>query len=76
MVDYRNRESGRVRWLLTLHSAPSGRVYAAYGGIYIGTSLVWLALVDGVRRDRWDVFGSGSLPYWRGRDLFAPRAAQ
>ena len=37
-------------WLLTLHDAPSGRVYAAYGGIYIGTSLVWLAVVDGCGR--------------------------
>lgn len=57
VVDYRNRESGRVAWLLTLHNAQSGRVYAGYGGIYVGTSLVWLALVDGVRPDRWDVFG-------------------
>ena len=36
-------------WLLTLHPTASGRVYAAYGGVYIGTALFWLWLVDGIR---------------------------
>lgn len=45
-------------WLLTLHPAASGRVYAAYGGVYILSSVVWLWLVDGVRPDKWDVSGS------------------
>lgn len=36
-------------WLLSLHPQPTGRVYAAYGGVYIGASLVWLYTVDGVR---------------------------
>ena len=31
-------------WLLTLHPAASGRVYAAYGGVYVATALVWLKL--------------------------------
>jgi small multidrug resistance family-3 protein len=35
-------------WLLTLHPAASGRVYAAYGGVYVATALVWLRFVDGV----------------------------
>ena len=35
-------------WLLTLHPAASGRVYATYGAIYIVTALGWLWLVDGV----------------------------
>jgi small multidrug resistance family-3 protein len=35
-------------WLLTLHPAASGRVYATYGAIYIATALGWLWLVDGV----------------------------
>lgn len=26
-------------WLLTLHDAASGRVYAAYGGVYISTAI-------------------------------------
>lgn len=35
-------------WLLTLHPAASGRVYAAYGAVYIATALGWLWVVDGV----------------------------
>jgi small multidrug resistance family-3 protein len=35
-------------WLLSLHPAASGRVYATYGAIYIATALVWLRVVDGV----------------------------
>lgn len=44
-------------WLLTLHPAASGRVYAAYGGIYVLSALGWLWLVDGLRPTRWDVAG-------------------
>jgi len=35
-------------WLLTLHPAASGRVYAMYGAVYIATALAWLWAVDGV----------------------------
>ena len=45
-------------WLLTLHdTAGAGRVYAAYGGVYIGVALVWLWAVDGIRPTPWDVAG-------------------
>ena len=44
-------------WLLTLHPTASGRVYAAYGGVYIGVALVWLWAVDGIRPTPWDVAG-------------------
>ena len=44
-------------WLLTLHPAAAGRVYAAYGGVYIGVALVWLWAVDGIRPTPWDVAG-------------------
>lgn len=44
-------------WLLTLHPDASGRVYAAYGGIYIAVAIVWLWLVDGVRPSIWDMTG-------------------
>lgn len=37
--------------------AAAGRAYAAYGGIYISASLVWLWAVEGVRPDRWDMIG-------------------
>jgi len=46
-------------WLLSLHPAASGRVYAAYGGVYITTALVWLRLVDGVKLSALDWTGAG-----------------
>ena len=36
-------------WLLTLHPTAAGRVYAAYGGVYVGVAVVWLMWVDKVR---------------------------
>lgn len=45
-------------WLLTLHPAASGRVYAAYGGVYVATALVWLRVVDGARLSLTDWFGA------------------
>ena len=44
-------------WLLTLHPAASGRIYAAYGGIYIFSALMWLRWVDQVLLSRWDLLG-------------------
>ncbi len=45
--------------LLTLiDAAAAGRAYAAYGGIYIAASLVWLRVVEQVRPDRWDLTGA------------------
>ncbi|AOP99826.1 hypothetical protein BFV65_09480 [Enterobacter hormaechei subsp. hoffmannii] len=45
-------------WLLTLHPAASGRVYAAYGGVYVCTALVWLRFVDGIRLSLYDWAGA------------------
>lgn len=45
-------------WLLTLHPTASGRVYAAYGGVYIAVALVWLWKVDRVPLTRWDLAGA------------------
>ena len=45
-------------WLLSLHPTAAGRVYAAYGGVYVATALLWLWLVDGVRPTTWDIAGS------------------
>jgi small multidrug resistance family-3 protein len=45
-------------WLLTLHPSAAGRVYAAYGGVYIAVALVWLWRVDGVALTRWDITGA------------------
>ena len=44
-------------WLLTLLPAAAGRVYAAYGGVYVAVALAWLWAVDGIRPTAWDVTG-------------------
>ena len=44
-------------WLLTFHESAAGRVYAAYGGVYIGVALLWLWAVDQVRPTAWDFVG-------------------
>jgi small multidrug resistance family-3 protein len=44
-------------WLLTLHPTSAGRIYAAYGGVYVTIALAWLWAVDGVRPTRWDCLG-------------------
>ena len=46
-------------WLLTLHPTAAGRIYAAYGGMYISVALLWLRYVDGLALTRWDVMGAG-----------------
>lgn len=45
-------------WLLTLHPTAAGRVYAAYGGVYIGVAILWLWLIDGHRPTQWDLLGA------------------
>ena len=45
-------------WLLTLHPAASGRVYAAYGGVYVCMALIWLRVVDGVKLTLYDWTGA------------------
>jgi small multidrug resistance family-3 protein len=63
-------------WLLTLaDSSAAGRAYAAYGGIYIAASLLWLWLAEGVRPDRWDMAGAAICIAGASLILFAPRAA-
>lgn len=44
-------------WLLTLHPTAAGRVYAAYGGVYVSVAVVWLWLVDAARPTLWDISG-------------------
>ena len=46
-------------WLLTLHPAASGRVYATYGAVYIAVALIWLRVVDGVALTWSDYAGAG-----------------
>jgi small multidrug resistance family-3 protein len=44
--------------LTRVDSAFAGRAYAAYGGIYIGASLVWLWVVEGQPPTRTDLAGA------------------
>lgn len=44
-------------WLLTLHPQAAGRVYAAYGGVYVSVALLWLWAVDGIRPNLTDYLG-------------------
>lgn len=61
-------------WLLTLvDSNTAGRAYAAYGGIYICSSLLWLWAVEGSRPDRWDIFGGACCLLGTGIILLAHR---
>jgi Uncharacterized conserved protein len=53
----------------------AGRAYAAYGGIYIAASLLWLWAIEGLRPDRWDIAGAALCLAGVGIILMAPRAA-
>lgn len=62
-------------WLLSLHPDAAGRVYAAYGGVYIAVAITWLWFVDGVRPTQWDVLGVTVSMLGMGIIMFAPRHA-
>ncbi|SFN01823.1 YnfA family protein [Variovorax sp. OV329] len=62
-------------WLLSLHPAAAGRVYAAYGGVYIAVALAWLWAVDGVRPSAWDVAGVAVSLVGMAIIAFQPRVA-
>ena len=62
-------------FLLTLVEAEhSGRVYAAYGGVYITASLLWLWIVEGAKPDRSDMLGVAVCLVGAAIILFGPRA--
>jgi small multidrug resistance family-3 protein len=50
-----------------------GRVYAAYGGVFIVLALTWAAVFDGFRPDRWDLIGAAVCLTGAGIIFFAPR---
>jgi len=63
-------------WALTrVDAAYAGRAYAAYGGVYILASLLWLWRLEGVRPDRWDIAGAVLCLTGAAVILFGPRAA-
>ena len=61
-------------WLLTLHPTATGRVYAAYGGVYIFVAILWLWGVDGIKPTGWDLLGSGVALLGMAIIMLAPRA--
>ncbi|MEZ8366654.1 YnfA family protein [Vibrio cyclitrophicus] len=62
-------------WLLTLHPTATGRVYAAYGGVYISVALIWLWLVDGEKPTTWDMVGGSIGLLGMAIIMFGPRNA-
>jgi small multidrug resistance family-3 protein len=62
-------------WLLSLHPTGAGRVYAAYGGVYIFVAICWLWAVDGIKPTVWDLLGSLVALAGMAIIMFAPRNA-
>ena len=60
-------------WLLSLHPTASGRVYAAYGGVYIFVAILWLWGVDGIKPTAWDIVGACVALLGMSIIMFAPR---
>lgn len=62
-------------WLLTLHPTNhAGRIYAAYGGVYVTVAIIWLWTVEGHCPDRWDLIGTSVCLLGMGIIMFGPRA--
>ena len=60
-------------WLLSLHPTAAGRVYAAYGGVYIGVAVLWLWAVDGLRPTTTDWVGVAVSLAGMAIIMFGPR---
>lgn len=60
--------------LLALVDSPAaGRIYAAYGGIYIAAALLWLWLAEGLQPDRFDLAGAAICLIGAAVIIAAPR---
>jgi small multidrug resistance family-3 protein len=60
--------------LTRVDAAYAGRAYAAYGGIYVAASLLWLWGVERIAPDRWDLVGAAICVAGALVVLFGPRA--
>lgn len=60
--------------LTRMDSDSAGRAFAAYGGIYITTSLLWMRVIEGRSPDRWDVAGACICLCGVALILWAPRS--
>ena len=62
-------------WLLSLHpSLQAGRAYAAYGGVYVATAILWMWWIEGTKPDRWDACGASLILAGMTLIAFAPRS--
>jgi small multidrug resistance family-3 protein len=61
-------------WLLSLHPTAAGRVYAAYGGVFIFVAILWLWSVEGVRPSAWDLVGASVALAGMAIIMFAPKS--
>jgi small multidrug resistance family-3 protein len=61
-------------FLTLVEASAAGRAYAAYGGVYIAASLLWLWAVEGLRPDRWDALGAAICLLGVGVILLGPRS--
>ena len=61
-------------WLLSLHPQAAGRVYAAYGGVYVSVALLWLWAVDGIRPAGSDWLGIALCLAGMAVIMFGPRS--
>mgnify|MGYP006105560529 FL=1 len=59
--------------LTKIDSSYAGRAYAAYGGIYICASLLWLRIIEQSMPDRWDIIGAVVCLLGAGIILLGPR---
>jgi small multidrug resistance family-3 protein len=57
----------------TFQTAHFGRVYAAYGGMFIVLSLLWGWAIDGMGPDRFDTMGAALCLVGMAIIMYAPR---
>ena len=58
----------------TFQQAEFGRVYAAYGGVFVVLSVLWGWGIDGVRPDRYDILGALIVLVGVAVIFYAPRS--
>ncbi len=61
--------------LPTLQPADFGRVYAAYGGLFVVMSVLWGWIIDGVVPDRFDLIGAAVVMLGVVIMMYTPRHA-
>jgi small multidrug resistance family-3 protein len=65
---------GLYGFVATLQPDPHfGRILAAYGGIFVASSLAWGVVVDKFRPDRYDIAGSVLCLLGVAVIMYAPR---